>query len=77
MIFYLKGHQNYQNSELKFPNILLLLSKVESLNLQIVAVLMALEIILHTVPHLKALTLSIECKNRHGRGSTFSSATSL
>ena len=30
---------------------------------------MPLEIKPHTVPHLKALTRSIECRGRHGRGS--------
>ena len=42
-----------------------------SLNLQIVAVLMPLQIKHHTVPHLKGLTCSIECRGGHGRGSTF------
>ena len=58
MTFYLKGHQNYQKC--KFKNRLLLLSKVESLNLKVVAVLMPFEIKRHTVPHLKALTRSID-----------------
>ena len=44
---------------------------MESLNLQVVAVLMPLEIKHHTVPHLKALTRSIECRSGHGHGSTF------
>ena len=44
---------------------------MESLNLQVVAVLMPLEIKRHTVPHLKALTHSIECRGGHGCGSTF------
>ena len=39
----------------KFPKSLLLLSKVESPNLQVVAVLMLLEIKHHTVHHLKGL----------------------
>ena len=39
---------------------LLLLSKVESLNLQVVAVLMPLEIKRHTVPHLKGLNSGLE-----------------
>ena len=50
---------------------------MESLNLQVVAVLMPLEIKRHTVPHLKALTGSIEHRSGHGRGSTLSSATLL
>ena len=44
---------------------------MESLNLQVVAVLMPLEIKRHTVPHLKALTRSIERRGGHGHGSTF------
>ena len=39
---------------------MLLLSKVESPNLQVVAVLMPLEIKLHTVPHLKGLNSGLE-----------------
>ena len=50
---------------------LLLLSKVESLNLQVVAVLMPLEIKSHKVPHLKALTDSIEHASGNGYGSAF------
>ena len=41
------------------------------LDLHVVAVLMLLEIYHHTVPHLKALTHSIEHTSRHGLGSTF------
>ena len=37
-----------------------LLSKMESQNLQVVAVLMPLQIKHHTIPHLKALTRGIE-----------------
>ena len=48
-----------------------LLSKMEILNLQVVAVLMPLEKKHHTVPHLKALTRSIECRGGHGLGSNF------
>ena len=44
MTFYLKGHQNYHKSKLKLLKSLFLLSKMESLNLQVVAVLMPLEI---------------------------------
>ena len=44
---------------------------MESLKLQVVAVLIPLEIKRHTVPHLKALTLSIECRGEHGHSSTF------
>ena len=44
---------------------------MESLNLQVVAVLMPLEIKRHTVPHLKALTHSIEHIGGHWHGSTF------
>ena len=40
MTFYLKGHQIYQKSNSKVPKSLFLLSEKESLNLQIVAVLM-------------------------------------
>ena len=44
---------------------------MKSLNLQVVAVLMPHEIKRHTVPHLKALTRSIEHRGGHGRGSSF------
>ena len=44
----------------KFPKSLLLLSKVESPNLQVVAVLMPLEIKCHAVPHLKGLNSGLE-----------------
>ena len=44
---------------------------MESLNLQVVAVLMPLEIKCHTVPHLKAPTCSIEGRGGLGCGSTF------
>ena len=60
MMFYLKEHQNYQKSNSKLPKNLILLSKVESLKLKVVAVLMPLEVKHHTVPHLKALTSGIE-----------------
>ena len=58
-------------SRLELPKSLLLLSKVDGLNLQVVAVLMPLEIKRHTIPHLKALTHSIEHASRQGRGSAF------
>ena len=45
---------------LKITKSLLLLSKVESLNLQVVAVLMPLVIKHHTVPHLKGLNSGLE-----------------
>ena len=67
MIIYLKGHQNYQKFKL-IPKSLLLLG---SPNLQVVADLMPLETNCHTVPHLKALTDSIDRRGEHGRGSTF------
>ena len=54
-----------------FQKRLSLLSKMESLNLQLVAVLMPLEIKRHKIPHLKALTCSIEHANGQGGGSTF------
>ena len=44
---------------------------MESLKLQVVAVLMPLEIKCHTIPHLKALTYSIKHTIGKGRGSTF------
>ena len=56
---------------LKITKSLLLLSKVESLKLKVVAVLKPLEIKRHTVPHLKALTRGIDHWGGHGRGSTF------
>ena len=44
---------------------------MESLNLQVVAILMPLEINHQTVPHLKGLTHSIKHTSRHGLSSTF------
>ena len=43
---------------------------MESLNLVVVAVLMPLEIKHNKIPHLKALTPSIEHTNEQGYGST-------
>ena len=48
-----------------------MLSKVESLNLQVLVVLIPLEIKHLTIPHLKALIRSIEHRGGHGHGSTF------
>ena len=59
MTFYLKGHQIYQKSKLKLPKKMPLLCKMKSLNLQVVAVLMPLEIKRYTIPHLKLLILRI------------------
>ena len=50
---------------------MLLLSKVESLNLQVVAVLMSNWIKRYTIPHLKALTRGIEHRGGHGRANIF------
>ena len=50
---------------------------MESLNLQVVAVLMPLEIKHNTVPHLKALIRSIQGRIGHGHGGTFISAILL
>ena len=47
---------------------------MESLNLQVVAVLMPLEIKHHTIPHFKALTGSIDHASRQRRSSTFEAA---
>ena len=44
---------------------------MESLNLQVVAVLIPLEIKSPATPNLKALTRSIEGRGEHGCGSTF------
>ena len=44
---------------------------MESLKIQVVAVLMPLEIEHHTIPSLKALTHSIDNARGQGRGSTF------
>ena len=44
---------------------------MESLNLQIVAVLMILEVKYHSIAYLKALTCSIEHASRQGHGRTF------
>ena len=44
---------------------------MESLNLQVLAVLIPLEIKHYTIPHLKALIRSIERRGGYGRGSTF------
>ena len=41
-------------------------SKMESLNIQVFVVLLHLEVKQHTVPHLKALTSSLEHSNGHG-----------
>ena len=71
MTFYSKSIKNTKSLSFKIPKSLLLLSKVESLNLKVVAVLMPLEIKRHTVPHLKALTRSIDHWGRHGHSSTF------
>ena len=66
-----RGIKTTRSLSLKIPKSLLLLSKVESLNLKVVAVLMPLEIKRHTVPHLKALTRSIDHWGWHGHSSTF------
>ena len=50
---------------------MLLLSEMESLNLQVVAVLMPLEIQIYAIPHLKAFTHSIEYVSMQGSGSIF------
>ena len=60
MTFYLKGHKNCQESKLKVPISLFLSSKVVTLILQLVAVLMPLEIKRHTVPHLIGLNSGLE-----------------
>ena len=65
-----RGIRTTKSISWKLPKSLLLLSKVESLNLQVVAFLMPLEIKRHTVPHLKTLPRIIERKGGHGRGST-------
>ena len=44
---------------------------MESLYLQVVAVLMPLEIKRHTIPHLKALTRGIEHRGEHRRAKIF------
>ena len=44
---------------------------MESLNLQVVAVLLPFEIKCHTIPHLKALTPGIEHASGQRRGSSF------
>ena len=61
MTLYLKGHKNYQKSKFKNCKKSVFISKVESLNLEVVAVFIPLEIKWHTVPQLKALIHSIEC----------------
>ena len=48
---------------------------MKSLNLQVVAVLMPLEIKRHTISHLKALTRSIDHAGWQGRKSAKTSAT--
>ena len=48
---------------------------MESLNFQVVVVLMSLEIKYHTIPHLKALTRSIEHAGGQGRGSALYTKT--
>ena len=44
---------------------------MESLNLEVLVILMHLEVKQHTVPHLKALNSGLEHSSGHGRGSTF------
>ena len=44
---------------------------MKSLNLEVGAVMMPVEIKRHTTPHLKALTRSIQHTNGKGRGSIF------
>ena len=65
------GHQIYQKSDLNFPKSLFLLSKLENLYVQVMAVLMPLEIKHHTVPHFKPLTRCIDYASEHGCGGTF------
>ena len=71
MTFYLKGHQVYQKSTLKLPIKSGSLTKMENLNLQIVVVLTLLNIRYNIIPHLKALTCSIEHASGQGHGNTF------
>ena len=72
-----QGASELPEVQVKNSQKICLSSKVESLNLQFVAVLMPLEIKRHKVPHLKALTRSIQGRIGHGYGSTFGSATVL
>ena len=65
-----RGIKTTKSLSLKIPKSLLLLCKVESLNLKVVAVLMPLEINHQTIPNLKALTHGIEHTSRHGLGRT-------
>ena len=55
-----RGASDYKTSNLKLPKSMFLLSKMESLNLQVGAVLMPLEIKGHTIPHLKDLNSGLE-----------------
>ena len=62
-----QGASELPKSKLNIP--LLLVSKVKSPNLQVVAVLKLLEIKHHTVPHLKGLNSGLEPLDSLGRGS--------
>ena len=66
-----RGIKTARSLSLKILKSLILLSKVESLNLKVVAVLMPLEVKCHTVPHLKAATFGIEHWSGHRRASIF------
>ena len=68
LTYYLMKHQIDQKSKLKLPKKSVFIYQMESLNLQ---VLIPLEIKRHTIPHLKALTRSIDHWGRHGHSSTF------
>ena len=77
MQVYLKGHQNFQKSNIFGQKSPLLLSKIESLNLRLLVVLMLLEEKPYTVPHLKALSSGIEAFRSHGIGGPFLDTTAI
>ena len=61
MMFYLKGHQNCQKSNLKAQkNVPFYLVNYTSLDHYLLAVLMPIEIKHHTVSHLKGLNNGLE-----------------
>ena len=70
MMFYLKGHQNYQKSNSKVPKKCpLIFNELHNSKSYLLADLMPLEIKYHTVPHLKGLNSGLEPQTSCGHGS--------
>ena len=72
MTLYLKEHWKYDRSKLK---VLFLLSKLRSLDLCPLAILMPLEKNHYKVPHLKALISGLNISTSQMRGSTLRGPT--